>query len=158
MIGVVLISTIVVVISLRPAAAADASTIRSMILREGLDPSTLDWRNFIVACDDAKGKGSEIVGMAQIKPYADCREFGSLAVKPSHRERGIGGMLIRALAAKEPGDVWLLCRDARVPYYAKFGFALMSHRDAPKTLQKKLRLARLFGMFGVKVVCMKLSR
>ena len=96
--------------------------------------------------------------MAQIKPYADCREFGSLAVKPSHRERGIGGLLIRALAAKEPGDVWLLCRDALVLYYAKFGFALMSHRDAPKTLQKKLRLARLFGMFGVKVVCMKLSR
>jgi N-acetylglutamate synthase-like GNAT family acetyltransferase len=147
------------VIIIRPATAADAPTILSMMVREGLDPSTRDWRNFIVAVDDAKAdaQSDEIVGMAQIKPYTDCHEFGSLTVRPSHREQGIGGRLVRALVEKEPGDVWLLCRDTRVPYYTKFGFAPMDHRDAPKTLQRKLRIARLFGVFGVKVVCMRLS-
>jgi len=152
------------VISLRPAIVADAATIRTMILSERLDPSMLDWRNFIVAYDEAKGNangaanGGKIVGIAQMKPYADCREFGSLAVAPDYRNQGIGGRLIRTLIGREQGDVWLLCRDTNAPYYDKFGFEVMARSDAPKTLQKKLRVTRLFGMFGIKVVCMKLRR
>ncbi len=127
-----------------------------MIFREGLDPSILDWRNFIVAVDEAKA--DDIIGVAQVKPYADCREFGSLAVKLAYREQGIGARLVRALLEREPGDVYLLCRDARESYYAKFGFVLIDRQAAPKTLQKKMSVARLFSVFGVKIVVMKLRR
>ncbi len=127
-----------------------------MIFREGLDPSTLDWRNFIVAVDEAKA--DDIIGIAQVKPYADCREFGSLAVKPAYREQGIGAQLVRFLIEREQGDVYLLCRDTRATYYARFGFEQIDRQVAPKTLQKKLRLAHLFTIFGVKVVAMKLRR
>jgi N-acetylglutamate synthase-like GNAT family acetyltransferase len=139
--------------SLRPATAADQAAILATILRERLDPSTLNWRNFIVAVDNG-----EIVGMAQVKPYSDCREFGSLAVKPSHRNRGIGGQLVQALIEREPSDVYLVCRDVRAPYYRKFGFGQIHLNDAPRTLQWKLRLGQLFKAFGVEIVCMKLKR
>lgn len=137
------------VITLRPAVAGDISVIRSMILREGLDPSTVDWRHFIVATDGAK-----IVGMAQVKAYADCREFGSLAVSAAYRKRGIGAQLVRMLMEREAGAVYLLCRESRVPYYSKFGFEVIEPEAAPKTLRTKLRFARLFSAFGVRVVAM----
>lgn len=137
-------------ISLRPASADDQVTIRKTIFAERLDPTTLDWRNFIVAEDEGA-----IVGVAQVKPYRDCREFGSLAVRPSHRRQGIGAMLIEAALAREPGDVYLLCQTARVRYYRKFGFKVIQDRDAPGTLRRKLALAKLFRIAGIRVVCMK---
>jgi N-acetylglutamate synthase-like GNAT family acetyltransferase len=138
------------VIAVRPARADDQATILKMILREGLDPSTLDWRNFNVA--EVNG---EIAGIAQVKPYRDCREFGSLAVLPQFRRQGVGAALVKAGLARERGDLYLLCRIERVPYYAKFGFRAIAPDDAPRTLQRKLRLTRLFAAFGVSVVCMK---
>jgi amino-acid N-acetyltransferase len=138
------------VLSIRPARAEDQTFIRKMVLREGLDPSTLDWRNFNVA--EVNG---EVTGIAQVKPYRDCREFGSLAVLPRFRRQGVGAALIEAALAAEQGDVYLLCRDERAPYYSKFGFRIIAPNEAPRTLQRKLRVARLFVVFGARVVCMK---
>jgi N-acetylglutamate synthase-like GNAT family acetyltransferase len=141
------------VITIRPARAEDRFTIRKMIFREGLDPSTLDWRNFNVA--EVNG---EIAGIAQVKPYRDCREFGSLAVRPQFRRQGVGAALIKASLVQESGDVYLLCVQGRVPYYAKFGFEGIEANDAPRTLRRKLAVARLFAAFGVRVVCMRRER
>ncbi len=127
-----------------------------MIFRESLDPTSLDWTNFIVAVDEAKG--DDIIGIAQVKPYADCREFGSLAVKPAYRAQGIGARLVRFLIDRESGDVYLLCRDTRATYYTRFGFGVIDPKSVPRTLQKKMRVARLFEVFGVRVVAMKLRR
>lgn len=138
-------------ISIRRATANDQSIIRRMVLREGLDPSTLRWQNFIVAQDEA----GRIAGIAQIKPYKDCREFGSLVVQPAFRRQGVGALLIEHALAGEKGDVYLLCGMHRVPYYRKHGFVEISREDAPGTLRRKLGFARLFGIFGVKVACMK---
>ncbi|MFC1464733.1 MAG: GNAT family N-acetyltransferase [Candidatus Brachytrichaceae bacterium NZ_4S206] len=137
-------------VSLRPATEADQGAIRRMVLAACLDPTSLDWRNFIVAVD-----GAEIVGVAQIKPYADCREFGSLVVKPAYRNQGIGGRLIEALLQREQGEVYLLCASTLAPYYAKFGFTVIDDRRAPATLRRKLRVASLFRLAGVRVVVMR---
>ncbi|GIV83741.1 MAG: hypothetical protein KatS3mg052_0748 [Candidatus Roseilinea sp.] len=137
-------------VSLRPATEADQGVIRRMVLAARLDPTSLNWRNFIVAVDDG-----EIVGVAQIKPYADCREFGSLVVKPAYRNRGIGGRLIEALLQRERGEVYLLCASTLAPYYARFGFALIDDRQAPATLRRKLRFASLCRLIGARVVVMK---
>jgi N-acetylglutamate synthase-like GNAT family acetyltransferase len=141
------------VIAVRPARAEDRTAILKLILQERLDPSTLDWRNFNVA--EVNG---EIAGIAQVKPYADCREFGSLAVRPQFRRQGVGAALIAAALAAERGDVYLLCVQGRVPYYAKFGFKVIEANDAPGTLRRKLAVARLFAAFGVRVVCMRRKR
>jgi N-acetylglutamate synthase-like GNAT family acetyltransferase len=135
---------------LRPATEADQDAIRAMVFAERLDPTSLNWRNFIVAAD-----GGEIVGIAQIKPHRDCREFGSLVVKPAYRRRGIGRQLVEALLSKETGDVYLLCAAQRAPYYRQFGFEMIDHAQAPPTLRRKLRLVALFRFAGVHVVAMK---
>ena len=122
-----------------------------MVLREGLDPSTLRWVNFIVA-QDASGA---IAGIAQIKPYKDCREFGSLVVLPQYRRQGVGALLIEHALAGEAGDVYLLCGAHRVPYYRKFGFVEITPDKAPRTLRRKMTFAGLFSLFGVKIACMK---
>jgi len=135
---------------LRPATEADQDIIRAMIFAERLDPTSLNWQNFIVAAD-----GGEIVGIAQIKPHRDCREFGSLVVKPAYRRRGIGRQLVEALLSKETGDVYLLCAVQRAPYYRQFGFEVIDQAQAPPTLRRKLRLVALFRFAGVHVVAMK---
>lgn len=122
-----------------------------MVLRAGLDPTTLRWQNFFIAHDAA----GAIAGIAQIKPYTDCREFGSLVVVPHHRRQGVGAMLVEHALAGESGDVFLLCGVQRVPYYRKFGFVVIDRADAPRTLRRKLGFAGLFSVFGVKVACMK---
>jgi N-acetylglutamate synthase-like GNAT family acetyltransferase len=124
------------------------------VLRQGLDPTTLRWQNFIVAQAD----DGAIAGVAQIKPYKDCREFGSLVVLPPYRRQGVGALLIEHALAGEQGDVYLLCGVQRVPYYRKFGFVEMERAYTPRTLRRKLSLAGLFSIFGVKVVCMRLAR
>ena len=121
-----------------------------MVFAERLDPTSLNWRNFIVAAD-----GREIIGIAQIKPHSDCREFGSLIVKPAYRRRGIGRQLVEALLSKEAGEVYLLCAVRRVPYYRQFGFEVIDNAQAPLTLRRKLRLVALLRFAGVHVVAMK---
>jgi N-acetylglutamate synthase-like GNAT family acetyltransferase len=139
------------VISIRRATAGDQSIIRRLVLREGLDPTTLRWLNFIVAQDEA----GTVAGFAQIKPYKDCREFGSLVVRSEFRRQGVGAMLIEHALAGEAGDVYLLCGNHRVPYYRKFGFVEIEREQAPRTLRRKLSLVRPFSIFGVKVACMR---
>ncbi len=137
--------------TIRAASAGDQSIIRRLVLREGLDPTTLRWQNFFVAqTDDAT-----IAGVAQIKPYRDCREFGSLVVLPQFRRQGVGALLIEHALAGERGDVYLLCGIHRVPYYRKFGFSEIERDHAPRTLRRKLDFVGLFSIFGVRVICMK---
>jgi amino-acid N-acetyltransferase len=140
-------------IRLRRAGAEDARAIRRMILAARLDPTALKWQNFLLAVDDANG--GALVGCAQIKRHADCNEFGSLTVLPGHRERGIGGQLLRALVDVEAGPVWLVCVRRMEPYYQRFGFARMPFRALPRTLKVKQFFGRLFGI-GV-VVMVKIT-
>lgn len=137
-------------IAVRPAVESDRHTIRRLVIAERLDPTMLDWENFIVAEEEGT-----IVGIAQVKPYRDCREFGSLVVHPAHRRRGIGATLIEAALARERGEVYLLCAAPLASYYARFGFREIAPDEAPATLRRKLRLSRLFVLFGVRVVCMR---
>jgi N-acetylglutamate synthase-like GNAT family acetyltransferase len=141
------------VIYLRPARAEDAPTIKAMTREARLDPTSLNWRHFTIA----EGEG-QIVGIAQVKPHADCREFGSFVVRREWRSRGVGKLLIETLLAREVGDVFLVCHERMVPYYLNYGFALIGFKAAPRTLQLKLAAAFLFRAFGVRVVAMKRGR
>ena len=140
-------------VSLRPATAADDVTIRRLIRGAHLDPTNLHWQNFTCACDDT----GRIVGIAQVKPYRDCREFGSLVVVPSWQGKGVAAALIRQCVDAERGVVWLVCRDRLEPFYAKYGFVFASFRARPRTLKIKTGFAAIARLFGIRVIAMRRS-
>jgi N-acetylglutamate synthase-like GNAT family acetyltransferase len=139
-------------IRIRPATQADVLTIWRKVIGAGLDPTSLDWRRFMLAFDSATGR---VVGCAQIKRYEDCDEFGSLVVDVALRGQGIGGALLTHLVSQATGDLYLVCLDKMRPYYERFGFRVLDATSAPRTLRVKVRAGRLLG---VRVVCMVLSR
>lgn len=122
---------------IRPARAAEAATIRSMIRAERLDPMNVHWENFLVA--EANGR---IIGIGQIKPYPGARELGSLAVAVDQRQTGVGGAIIKALIAREAGPLYLFCLAFREPYYGKFGFRSVTADDLPPALKSKYALGK----------------
>jgi len=137
--------------SLRPAIAADEVTIRRLVRGAHLDPTNLHWQNFTCACDDA----GRIVGIAQVKPYRDCREFGSLVVVPSWQGKGVAASLIRRCVDGETGVVWLTCQDLLGPFYAKYGFVFAGFRARPRTLKIKTSFAVIARLFGIRIIAMR---
>lgn len=120
-------------ISIRRALPADSQAIKRHVRQEALDPTGLDWRNFLVAED---GDG-QMVGFCQVRRYCDVRELGSLVVFPHARGQGIGAALIRACLVEQAPPVHLECVAAREPYYARFGFYRIPLRQTPLPLRLK---------------------
>jgi N-acetylglutamate synthase-like GNAT family acetyltransferase len=121
-----------------------------MVHAAHLDPTALRWQNFTVATLD-----EEVIGIAQIKPYRDCREFGSLVVDARFRKQGVGKALIEQVLMQTTGTVYLNCRSQLMPYYAKFGFRQIGFAAMPPTLKLKQGLALLLRVFGIQIVCMQ---
>ncbi len=142
--------TAIAEITIRPAVETDKRTIHQMIRDESLDPTSRDWRNFLIA--EADG---QIVGIGQIKPYPDCQELGSLVVLPDYRNRGVAGLLISALEAKANRPLYLVCESKMEPYYTRFGYQTIPFREAPRTLKLKLAASLPFRLFGVRVIAMR---
>lgn len=142
-------------ISIRPAQAAERWLIIRRILREGLDPSQLDWRRFVVAEDEV----GEILGFAQMKDLGDgVQEFGSLVVEPHLRGQGIGGALLHHLVDPAPKPVYLLCAAKRVRYYQRFGFCELRAEEMPAPLRRKWRTGNFFAqLFKQRVAAMGYS-
>lgn len=138
-------------INTRMATAQDHAQILRMIAAARLDPTSLKWRNFLLAHDADTGA---LIGCAQIKRYRDCSEFGSLVVLPAYRNRGIGGRLLRELLQGERGPVYLVCRDRMGAYYERFGFRTITLSESPRTLKIKQLVPRLFGL---RIICMRVN-
>lgn len=145
--------TVIDDVFIRPATAADAELIRKTIKRAGLDRTGLDWRRFKLAVTAR----DEAVGMCQVRRYWNTRELGSLWVRRDYRQRGLGGVLIRACLAEEEPPVHLECVAARQPYYEKHGFRRVPVLHAPPGLRFKSAiggsLARVF--FRQRVIVMR---
>ena len=114
--------------TIRPAAAADELIIIQMIRDEHLDPSSRKWQNFLVAEDARK-----IIGIGQIKRYADCQELGSLIVLQEYRNQGIASALIAALEAQAARPLYLMCESKMQPYYERFGYQIIGWWSAPRS-------------------------
>jgi N-acetylglutamate synthase-like GNAT family acetyltransferase len=106
-------------IVLRPAVYKDEQTIRAIIRKEGLNPLSLHWQNFLLA-EDAQRR---IVGTGAVKMHGDgSRELASIAVVPEWRGRGVARAVIDELMARESGSLYLTCRDTMTGFYERFGF------------------------------------
>ena len=138
-----------IAITIRPAQANDAKTIKAMVSREHLDPTSLKWQNFVVAEHEG-----QIVGIGQIKRYRDCNELGSLVTVPQYRGQGVAARIIHALEAQVEPPLYLLCASKMEQFYCGFGYETIGWKDAPTTLKLKLLPTFLFRLFGIRVLVM----
>ena len=126
-----------------------------MVWRAGLVPTGLDWRRFLVACDE-----ETLVGCVQIRRHHDGPELSSLVVAREWRGRGVATRLVRALLSQEsgratlPGVMYLICAESLCAFYARFGFSPIASSGAmPAALRRKCAVGRFFGL---PIVCMRL--
>ena len=115
-----------------------AIPIRRLVRSSGINPTSLDWRRFLVAMD-ADGR---LVGCGQIKPHHDgSQELASLAVIPTWRRRGVARAIIEALLAEHQSDLYLMCQSSLGPLYAKFGFEAIDEAQMPTYFRRVSKLA-----------------
>ncbi len=129
-------------ITLRPASAADAKTIRNIIRQVNINPTGLSWKRFVVAVDTDE----TIIGCGQVKPHKDgSQELASIAVLPEWRSQGIARRIIEDLLAHYPGRLYLMCRSTLEPLYQKFGFQAIDYAEMPPYFQQISRLAAVYN-------------
>lgn len=123
---------------LRPAQETDATAIKNLIHSVGINPTSLDWRRFVVAVDGRE----RVIATGQIKPHGrDVHELASIAVDPAHRGEGLARAIIENLLLDSPRPLYLTCRSRLEPMYGKFGFQSISYPDMPRYFQRISKLA-----------------
>jgi N-acetylglutamate synthase-like GNAT family acetyltransferase len=140
-------------IVIRPATAADAYAIKAIVRAAWLNPFDLDWPRFVVAT-----WGPDTIGVGQVKPHRDgTRELASIAVVPEWQGQGVGGAIVRALLAREPGPIYLMCNAHRESYYRRFGFRRLGRAAMPAYFRRFVLLApliRLITLNRVRLIVM----
>jgi N-acetylglutamate synthase-like GNAT family acetyltransferase len=141
-------------IKIRPARRDERGLLIRRIFREGLDPTKLDWRRFVVA----EGADGSVLGFAQMKDLGQgVQEFGSLIVEPHVRGQGIGRALLFHLTGSTAAPTYLLCAYDNVTYYHRFGFHEIDVDQMPVPLRRKWRTGNFFArLFGKRVSAMVL--
>ncbi len=144
-------------VSLRPAAAEDASAIRRLIHQVGINPIDLDWRRFVLAVDPA----GRMVGCGQLKPHGrQVVELASIAVREGWRGQGIARLIIEHLLEIGPRPLYLTCRSPLGPFYAMWGFTAIRLEEMPPYFRRLARLVSLMPEFvrrGETLLVMKLK-
>lgn len=125
-------------VMVRSAVANDQENIRALIHSERLNPTSLDWHNFIVATDEGG-----LVGAVQMRPHADgSRELGSLVVRKDARGTGVGAKLIDALLAREKGRVHMITAKTYASHYERWGFHRIEPWFAPKMVRRNYQIGQ----------------
>ena len=126
-------------IAIRAAVEEDQEAIRELVRGERLNPSGIDWPNFMVA-SNANG----VVGAAQLRKHADgARELGSLVVAADLRGHGIAARLIDALLAGESSAVHMITGVRHAAHYQHWGFFRMELSQAPWSVRINYIIGRL---------------
>ena len=124
-------------IGIRRATERDQQAIRGLVHGERLNPTGLDWPNFLVAALDGR-----VIGAVQMRKHSDgSRELGSLVVTKAARGRGIASRLIDALLAEDREPVWMITSEPYTGAYSRWGF----RRIEPRTAPVKVRRNHLMG-------------
>jgi N-acetylglutamate synthase-like GNAT family acetyltransferase len=129
--------------SLRAAIVEDSSAIRHLVISAGINPTSLDWRRFVVAVSPQ----GEVIGCGQVKPHRDgSLELASIAVTPERRGQGVARAIIEHLLAENQGELYLMCRSGLGGLYEKFGFRVIQPDEMPRYFRK---ISRLVGLVEV---------
>jgi N-acetylglutamate synthase-like GNAT family acetyltransferase len=104
---------------IRKATRKDATFIRWLIWRVGINPMGLDWRRFVVVVHEHGVR----IGCAQIKNHKDgSLELASVAVVPLCRHQGVAETMIHEILENQKPPIYLTCRSSLVSFYERFGF------------------------------------
>jgi N-acetylglutamate synthase-like GNAT family acetyltransferase len=129
-------------ISIRNARKRDIDNIKELIIRSKLNPTSLDWRNFLIA-ESFEG---DFVGCGQIKSHADgSKELASLAVREPYRGQGIGKSLIEVLISQNPETLHLMCQSSMGSLYEIYDFEIIETNEMPTYFR---RVSQLPGVLG----------
>jgi amino-acid N-acetyltransferase len=133
-------------VCIRPATEQDQRAIRLLVRGERLNPTGLNWADFLVAATE-----EGVVGAVGMRKHADgSRELGSLVVRKDARGRGIATQLMDALLAAESRPVWMITSAAFAGAYEQWDFRPIETRSAPVKVRHNCRmgnLARLVPFF-----------
>ena len=133
-------------ITIRPARPDEQATIKRIVRAARINPMNLDWRRFLVADEDGR-----IVAIGQVKPHGDgSRELASIATIPSHQRRGMAAQVIRALIAREQGELVLVCQATLEPFYARFGFRRIARDEMPSYFKRLSWAMRIWNGIAMK--------
>ncbi len=128
--------------SIQAASKEKARAIQELVRSSGLNPTKIDWRNFLVAVDER----GNLVACGQVKQHADgSHELASLSVAPAFSGMGIGSELVSQLIAPHVGDLYLMCPSSLGPFYQRFGFEQITEDEMPKYFR---RVSKLPGVLG----------
>lgn len=114
--------------------------IRALIYKVGINPTSLDWRRFVIAVDEQ----DQMTGCGQVKPHRDgSHELASIAVTPAWRGKGIARAIIERLLSDCPIELFLTCRAELGPFYERFGFHKIELDEMPPYFRRIYRLSRV---------------
>lgn len=135
-------------LELRRAEPGDASAIRQLIYRVGINPLGLEWRRFWIVEENGK-----LIACGQIKIHRDgSRELASIAVVPERRRRGYARAVIEQLLSDAQKPLYLTCRPNLEQFYAKFGFdTVRQPAEMPPYFRRVWKIARFIGRFFPRV-------
>lgn len=126
-------------VRIRKAKAQDQPAIRNLVRGERLNPTKLNWPNFLVAAIEDR-----VIGAVQMRKHADgSRELGSLVVSKDARGYGIASRLIDGLLASDPGPVWMITADAWADSYSRWDFQRIEPESAPVKVRRNYRIGSL---------------
>jgi len=126
---------------LRSASQSDFPSIRNLIQLVRINPTSLDWRRFLVAISPE----GDVIGCGQIKPHREGSfELASIAVHPDWRGIGIAKAIIERLIASHSGLLFLTYRASLGEFYKNFGFSVVKPGKMPPHF---LRITRLVSFF-----------
>lgn len=132
-------------VAIRPAEARHAEPIRALIERVDINSRGLDWRQFLVAEDEA----GSLVGCGRVKAHpGGVRELASIAVVPEYRRRGVARTLIEALIAENPPPLYLMSESGLEAFYVQFGFHRISEPQMPTYFRRMLKLPGFIELFS----------
>ncbi|MBP7000607.1 GNAT family N-acetyltransferase [Amaricoccus sp.] len=125
--------------AVRPAVAGDMPAIRGLMAGERVNPTGIDWRNFLIA-EAADG----VVGIVQLRPAGPgAVEIGSLVVRAGLRGGGLGRRLVDAAVAATGGRrAFVVTAAARAPFFAAWGFRPVPARSAPWSVRRNWLLGQ----------------
>lgn len=72
------------------------------------------------------------VRLAEVEPQT--LVFDDVLVHADHRGEGIGRRLMETAMNSRGGTLYLCCHEDVIPFYAKFGFAVVALEDAPSSV------------------------
>lgn len=125
-------------VRVRPAAAGDAVAVLSLLESSALplDGVEAHLADFLVA--EADGA---VAGVAGLERYGDAALLRSVAVAPSSRGTGLGGLLtttaLESAAMGGARSIWLLTTTAE-DYFPRYGFKRAARESVPVAVRESV--------------------